>query len=121
MNGFKRMLFGEKMPDKNDPKYKDRYEREVKAGRRFAQALRLDKAACIVQHFADIHKKMFLVIVFGFLLLSFGFNMYRITQVYNHKQAQKSATELQDSLIRERHKALNKTNIIDNNNKNERR
>ena len=23
------MLFGEKMPDKNDPRYKERYERDV--------------------------------------------------------------------------------------------
>ena len=45
IKGFRRMLFGEKMPDKNDPKYKDRYEREVSAGRKFAQATRIDKAA----------------------------------------------------------------------------
>lgn len=32
IKGFRRMLFGEKMPDKNDPQYKDRYEREVTAG-----------------------------------------------------------------------------------------
>ena len=44
IKGFRRMLFGEKMPDKNDPKYKDRYEREVSAGRKFAQATRIDKA-----------------------------------------------------------------------------
>ena len=30
------MIMGEPMPDKNDPKYKDRYEREVEAGRQFA-------------------------------------------------------------------------------------
>lgn len=41
--GFRRMLFGEKMPDKNDPQYKERYERDVNAGRKFAQATRLDK------------------------------------------------------------------------------
>ena len=38
IKGFRRMLFGEKMPDKNDPKYKERYERDVDAGRRFAKA-----------------------------------------------------------------------------------
>ena len=27
MKGFKRILLGEKMPDKDDPKYKERYER----------------------------------------------------------------------------------------------
>jgi len=26
IKGFKRMLFGEKMPDKDDPQYKERYE-----------------------------------------------------------------------------------------------
>ena len=30
--GWKKMIFGEKMPDKHDPQYKERYEREVDAG-----------------------------------------------------------------------------------------
>lgn len=42
---WKKMIFGEKMPDKDDPKYKERYEREVAAGRKAARLLRLDKAA----------------------------------------------------------------------------
>ena len=33
---IKKMFVGEKMPDKNDPKYRERYEREVNYGRRFA-------------------------------------------------------------------------------------
>ena len=41
IKGFRRMLVGEKMPDKNDPQYKDRYERDVNAGRKFAKATRL--------------------------------------------------------------------------------
>ena len=56
MKGFKKMLFGEKMPDKQDPKYKERYERDVAAGRKFAKTLRIDKAAAKVQKFADIHR-----------------------------------------------------------------
>ena len=68
IKGFRRMLFGEKMPDKNDPKYKDRYEREVSAGRKFAQATRIDKAAAKVQGFANAHRILFLVIVFGFAI-----------------------------------------------------
>ena len=31
---WKKMIFGEKMPDKDDPKYKERYEREVAAYRK---------------------------------------------------------------------------------------
>lgn len=71
--GFKQMLIGEKMPDKDDPKYKERYERDVRAGRKFARMCRIDKAAAHVQKFADLHKTMFLVIVFGFVGVSFSF------------------------------------------------
>ncbi len=62
------MIFGEKMPDKDDPKYKERYEREVAAGRKAARLLRLDKAAGGVQRFACKHPKWFLAIVFGIVL-----------------------------------------------------
>ena len=47
--GFKQMLIGEKMPDKDDPKYKERYERDVRAGRKFAKMCRIDKAAAKVE------------------------------------------------------------------------
>ena len=82
--GFRRMLFGEKMPDKNDPQYKERYERDVNAGRKFAQATRLDKLAAKIG--------------------TFTFNIYRLTKAYRHGQETRSATEMQDSLLRERHK-----------------
>ena len=87
IKGFRRMLFGEKMPDKNDPKYKERYERDVDAGRRFAKATRIDKAVAKVQGFANAHRTLFLVIVFGFAI-------------------RRTATEMQDSVLRERHKML---------------
>ena len=32
--GWKKLIFGEKMPDKDDPKYEKRYKKEVEAGRR---------------------------------------------------------------------------------------
>ena len=35
--GWKKLIFGEKMPDKDDPKYKDRYEKEVETGKKFAR------------------------------------------------------------------------------------
>ncbi len=105
---IKRMIFGEKMPDKDDPKYKERYEREVKAGRKFAETLHIDKFAASIQRFADRHRTAFLVIVFGFVVGSFAWNIYRLAVVYNHnhKLNQRTATEMQDSLLRERHKAL---------------
>ena len=68
IKGFRRMLLGEKMPDRNDPKYKERYERDVDAGRRFAKATRIDRVAAKVQGFANVHRTLFLVIVFGFAI-----------------------------------------------------
>ena len=103
---IKRMIFGEKMPDKDDPKYKERYEREVKAGRKFAETLHIDKFAASIQRFADRHRTAFLVIVFGFVVGSFAWNIYRLAVVYNHKPIQRTATEMQDSLLRQRHKAI---------------
>lgn len=72
VKGIRRMLVGEDMPDKNDPKYKKRYEKEVAAGRKFAKTARIDRAAAKVQGFANAHKTLFLVIVFGFVATCFG-------------------------------------------------
>lgn len=113
INGFRRMLFGEKMPDKNDPQYKDRYEREVTAGRKFAQATRIDKAAAKVQGFANAHRKLFLVIIFGFAIGGFVWNIYRLTMAYHYSHTTHTATEMQDSVLRERHKRLQRIEIRD--------
>lgn len=118
IKGFRRMLFGEKMPDKNDPKYKDRYEREVSAGRKFAQATRIDKAAAKVQGFANAHRILFLVIVFGFAIGGFTWNIYRITMAYRNSRPTRTATEMQDSVLRERHKRLQGGEIRENRNEN---
>ena len=110
--GWKKILVGEKMPDKDDPKYRQRYEEEVKAGRRFARTLKLDVLAVKVQQFANNHKRLFLALVFGFILLCFGFNIYRMVMVYNHQQSTQSATERQEQLMRQRRKKVN--NAINN-------
>lgn len=104
--GFRRMLVGEKMPDKNDPQYKERYERDVNAGRKFAKATRIDKMAAKIQEFANRNKILFLVMVFGFVIGTFTFNIYRLAEAYHHGQETRRATEVQDSLLRKRHKDL---------------
>lgn len=114
IKGFRRMLFGEKMPDRNDPQYKERYEREVTAGRKFAKATRIDKAAAKVQGFANVHRTLFLVIVFGFVIGGFVWNVYRLTVVYRHNPARRTATEMQDSVLKERHKRLQEVEIREN-------
>lgn len=103
---WKKMIFGEKMPDKNDPKYKDRYEREVAAGRKFAKAAKLDQIAADVQGFANGHKKLFLAIVFGLVALSFGFNIVQMIRICNRQQAEKqqvTAIQHQEHLLHNTH------------------
>lgn len=106
IKGFRRMLFGEKMPDKNDPQYKERYQRDVEAGRKFAKATRIDKAAAKVQGFANMHRNLFLFIVFAFVLGGLVWNIYRISVVYRHQPVQRTATEMQDSVLKERRKVF---------------
>lgn len=48
MGNWKKFIMGEKMPDKDDPQYKDKYEKDVDAGRRFAKWSKLDKVAARV-------------------------------------------------------------------------
>ena len=104
--GWKKMLIGEKMPDKDDPQYRKRYEDEVNAGRKFAQMTRIDKVAGKVQHFAIGHQKAFLIIVFGFIVFSFSLNIYRMGQVWSFHQTATSAIEQQNEMLSNRHKRI---------------
>ena len=102
------MLIVEKMPDKDDPQYIQRYEDEVNAGRKFAQMTKIDKVAGKIQHFAINHQKAFLIIVFGFIALSFSLNIYRMGRVWSSQQSGMSATERQEEMVRNRHKRVKK-------------
>ena len=53
--GWKKLIFGEKMPDRDDPKYAERYKKEVEAGKKAARFLRIDKMAGCAQRFACKH------------------------------------------------------------------
>lgn len=93
---IKKIIFGEKVPDKDDPRYKERHEKCVEAGKTFAQTLRLDVAAAKVQHFASAHPKLFLCIIFGFVLFSVGLNLYRMSNAVTYRNKPSSAVERQE-------------------------
>ena len=98
--GWKKLIFGEKMPDKNDPKYRKQYEKEVDAGRRTARLLGIDKAAASVQRFAIRFPRFFLVSVFGVVIFCLGYNIYRIATVANMPREMTTATERQEGLLK---------------------
>ena len=102
--GWKKLIFGEKMPDKDDPKYAKRYRKEVEAGRKAARFLRLDKAAGCAQRFACSHPKWFLGIVFGIVLGCLALNVCRVVSVCHPPDSQnrETATERQGRLLKQK-------------------
>ena len=106
---IKKIIFGEKMPDKDDPEYKEKHEKCVNAGKSFARTLRLDKAAAKVQRFASTYPKMFLCLIFGFVLFSIGLNLYRMSNAVSYHSNPSSAVERQEQQLHfNRHHAPSK-------------
>jgi len=101
--GWKKFIVGEPMPDKDDPKYKERYEREVEAGRKFANTSGISWAAKQIQSWGQNHKVAFLAIVFGFVIICFFVNVFRMVNAYQQNGSQKAvAVERLDSALNER-------------------
>lgn len=113
--GWKKLIMGEKMPDKNDPRYKERYEKEVSAGRKVARFLKIDKVAAATQRFADRWPKLFLGIVFGIVIFCFVLNVYRLSQVATKANDYQTAVEKQESIYKERRQSQPQIKPINNN------
>ena len=99
-NRLKKMIIGEKMPDREDPKYQKRYEEDVEAGRRFARILKLDVLAGHIQLFAEKHRRLFLAIVFGIILFCFGLNVYRFSRAYVVRRESQGVVRSQEEILR---------------------
>lgn len=113
--GWKKLIMGEKMPDKNDPRYKVRYEKEVSAGRKVARFLKIDKAAAATQRFADRWPKLFLGIVFGIVIFCFVLNVYRLSQVATKANDYQTAVEKQERIYKEHRQSKPQIKPINNN------
>lgn len=81
--GWKKFFIGEPMPDKDDPKYKKRYEREFAAGQRFARITGITWCAGKVQNLAMRHQRVFLYGTFVVVALLFIINVIHIVHVVN--------------------------------------
>lgn len=112
--GWKKLIMGEKMPDKNDPRYRERYEKEVSAGRKVARFLKIDKAAAATQRFADRWPKLFLGIVFGIVIFCFVLNVYRLSQVATKANDYQTAVEKKESIYKERRQSQPQIKPINN-------
>ena len=80
MGKWKNIILGEKMPDKDDPKYREKYEKDVEAGRKFARITRIDRLAGHVQRFAERHRGVFLGIVIAIVVGCLAVNIVHFTE-----------------------------------------
>ena len=98
---LRKMILGEKMPSKDDPKYRETYERDVEAGRKFAKRTRRDRLVGHVQKFADRHSGLFLGIVLAIVVGCFVINAYHFTKAYQLRKAQTESARTPEESIRE--------------------
>ena len=111
MGSWKKLIMGEPMPDKEDPKYKAQYEKEVATGRKVAEKLHLSKPFIKAQEFANKYPAAFLTLVFGFVTFCLCMNIYRMADAWHNRPKEPmTATEVQEQLIRAR-----KAHTIDTN------
>lgn len=99
---WKKMILGEQMPDKNDPKYRERYEKEVNAGRRFASFAGIDRLAVKVQKFVYENKVTAFMLLIGFFVLLITVNIMRMVRVCTDYNVRKTATQIQEEQLNER-------------------
>lgn len=89
---IKKVLMGEKMPDKNDPQYREQYEREVRAGQ--SSLRRPSSTYCFeIQEWANDHRKAFLGIVFGLVISLFAWNVINMIRYYNASKEQNATRQ----------------------------
>lgn len=100
LKAIKRMIKGEPMPDVNDPKNRERREREINAGRKFALKSGIARLAACVQRFAENHRVLFMTLALGIVIGCFTFNVVMLVRMSGRGTA--SGIELQDSLIRQK-------------------
>lgn len=93
---IKKILFGEKTPDENDPNYKKLREESEAAGRKVTQMTGMGKFVAKVQRFAENHQKVFLGIIFAYCFFASLIAIQRVNYLWNHRPQQSSAVERQE-------------------------
>lgn len=112
---LRKMILGEKMPSKDDPKYRETYERDVEAGRKFAKRTRLDRLVGHIQKFADRHSGLFLGIVLAIVIGCFVVNAYHFTKAWRLRKEHIESTAIPGERIEEMvEEAYSKELIRDN-------
>lgn len=111
--GWKKMFFGEEMPDKDDPKYKEQREKEVEAGKKAARILRVDKMAAGIQKWALKYPRLFLCTVFGIVTMCLGYNITCMVKTYKQQPAKETAVQRQDAALNRIRRTKEDTGMVE--------
>ena len=98
----KRIITGEPMPSKDDPANRERYDKFVKTGSSFAKYVKLDKLVAKIQHFACKSPALFMWIIFTFVIIIVGINIYRIASAVSRRNNPASAVKTQERVLKMR-------------------
>lgn len=100
--GWSKLFKGEPMPDKNDPKYKKKYEQAYNAGGWFARATGITWIGSKIVSFAFAHKKLYLCLMLGLAIVVFLIQVGRTVIYYNEGKSYVPVTERVDSVLQDR-------------------
>ena len=100
--GWSKLFKGEPMPDKDDPKYKERYEQAYNAGGKFARATGIAWLGKRITDFANGHKGLFLALVLGFAVCVFLLQTCRFVMYITDSRSYVPVTERVDSALQDR-------------------
>ncbi len=93
---IKKILFCEKTPDENDPKFQKLREESEAAGRKVTQMTGMGKFVAKVQRFAENHQKVFFAIIFAYVFFASIIAIQRVNNLWHNRPQQSSAVELQE-------------------------
>lgn len=100
--GWSKLFKGEPVPDKDDPRYRERYEAFHAAGGRFARMTGLTWLGRRIVLFANAHRVLFLVLVFGFTISVFLLQTVRFVRAFSGSGRYVPVTERVDSALQDR-------------------
>ncbi len=102
---IKKILFGEKVPDRDDPNYKKLREESEAAGRKVTQMTGMGKFVAKVQRFAENHQKVFFAIIFAYVFFASIIAIQRVNNLWHNRPQQSSAVERQERELGFKHLA----------------
>lgn len=93
---IKKILFGEKTPDENDPKFQKLREESEAAGRKVTQMTGMGKFVAKVQRFAENHQKVFFSILLAYIFFASVIAIQRVNSLWANRPQRSNAVERQE-------------------------